>query len=604
MSPSLIWSNLVAYSLQIGLLVGVAAAAPTLLRLASPRAKLAYWHILLAACLLLPLVRPWRPQAIVDTVSVTSTIIRTSPDSAPARRTIPPVQLALAIIAVGAVCRLGWLAVGFHRLRRYRRHSQPLDTPLPWPSRAELRIADRIASPVTFGVLRPVVLLPPQFPTLDAAARRAILCHELLHVDRGDWAFTICEELVRAVFWFHPAIWWLLGEIQLAREQAVDRAVIERTQAKEEYVDALLAIAGAKAQLDLAPAPLFLRKRHLRHRVVSIFKEVRMSKTRLASALAGSVCILAAAAWFVTNTFPLAAAPQVVNDSPGVTVNLNGGTLLHRAPVAYPESARAKGVQGAVTLELTLDSAGNVADARAVSGPEQLRKPALESALQWHFTREAGNQRQVTISFDASAPPSSESNAQQGSASLPRPGSRTLKSINVVGLSDNARATLLSRLALHVGDTVTQDSMLAATKTVMDFDEHLRVAVGNPSDTEVALTIVARNPATAVRREAEATAVPGRIKVGGNAQQTKLVLQPRPVYPPEAKAARVQGKVSLMAIIGKDGAVKNLEVISGDPLLVPSALDAVKQWVYTPTLLNGNPVEVQTQIDVNYTLSQ
>ena len=66
---------------------------------------------------------------------------------------------------------------------------------------------------------------------------------------------------MRAFFWFHPAIWWLLGEIQLAREQAVDREVIEMTQASEEYVDALLAIAGARPQLDLAPAPLFLRKR-------------------------------------------------------------------------------------------------------------------------------------------------------------------------------------------------------------------------------------------------------------------------------------------------------------------------------------------------------
>jgi len=56
-------------------------------------------------------------------------------------------------------------------------------------------------------------------------------------------------------------------------------------------------------------------------------------------------------------------------------------------------------------------------------------------------------------------------------------------------------------------------------------------------------------------------------------------------------------------VIGRDGAVQNLEVISGHPLLVPAALDAVKQWVYKPTLLNGNPVEVITQIDVNFTLA-
>jgi periplasmic protein TonB len=97
---------------------------------------------------------------------------------------------------------------------------------------------------------------------------------------------------------------------------------------------------------------------------------------------------------------------------------------------------------------------------------------------------------------------------------------------------------------------------------------------------------------------------PQRIKVGGNVQSAKLVRQPRPVYPPLAKQARISGVVKLSAVISKDGTIQHLEVMSGHPLLVPSALDAVKQWVYQPTLLNGEPVEVQTQIDVNFTLSQ
>jgi len=95
-----------------------------------------------------------------------------------------------------------------------------------------------------------------------------------------------------------------------------------------------------------------------------------------------------------------------------------------------------------------------------------------------------------------------------------------------------------------------------------------------------------------------------RIRVGGNVQSARLVQQPKPLYPPEAKQARIQGVVQLSTVIGRDGTVQQLEVISGHPLLVPSALEAVKQWVYQPTLLNGNPVEVVTQIDVNYTLSQ
>jgi protein TonB len=104
--------------------------------------------------------------------------------------------------------------------------------------------------------------------------------------------------------------------------------------------------------------------------------------------------------------------------------------------------------------------------------------------------------------------------------------------------------------------------------------------------------------------EAEKPAGPQRIRVGGNVQQAKLVRQPRPVYPPLAKQARIQGVVKLNAIISRDGTIQNLSVISGHPLLVPSAMDAVKQWVYQPTQLNGEPVEVVTQIDVNFTLSQ
>jgi protein TonB len=97
---------------------------------------------------------------------------------------------------------------------------------------------------------------------------------------------------------------------------------------------------------------------------------------------------------------------------------------------------------------------------------------------------------------------------------------------------------------------------------------------------------------------------PARIRIGGNVQQTKLVSQPRPVYPAEAKLARITGVVKLNATIAKDGTIQHLEVVSGHPLLVPAAMDAVRQWVYQPTLLNGQPVEVMTEVDVNFTLSQ
>ena len=112
---------------------------------------------------------------------------------------------------------------------------------------------------------------------------------------------------------------------------------------------------------------------------------------------------------------------------------------------------------------------------------------------------------------------------------------------------------------------------------------------------------LAAPPAQAVQETAPAP--PPRIKVGGLVQQGKILHQPMPVYPPLARAARVQGTVRLEGILGKDGRVRELRVISGHPLLAPAALEAVRQWIYKPTFLNGEPVEVVAPIDVNFTLS-
>jgi protein TonB len=97
---------------------------------------------------------------------------------------------------------------------------------------------------------------------------------------------------------------------------------------------------------------------------------------------------------------------------------------------------------------------------------------------------------------------------------------------------------------------------------------------------------------------------PKRITVGGNVQAAHLVNRVQPVYPPLARQTRISGTVKLHAIIGKNGAVEQLQVVSGHPLLVQSALDAVRQWRYQPTLLNGEPVEVDTEIDVIFSLAQ
>jgi TonB family protein len=94
----------------------------------------------------------------------------------------------------------------------------------------------------------------------------------------------------------------------------------------------------------------------------------------------------------------------------------------------------------------------------------------------------------------------------------------------------------------------------------------------------------------------------GAIRIGGNVVAARILKRVQPVYPPLARQTRISGTVRLHAIIGKDGAVEHLEVISGHPLLLQAAMDAVKQWMYQPILLNGDPVKVDTTIDLVFAL--
>jgi TonB family protein len=296
----------------------------------------------------------------------------------------------------------------------------------------------------------------------------------------------------------------------------VDRQVVELTRSRDQYVDALLAIAGAKPRLDLAPAPLFLRKRHLKQRVVSIMKEVRMSRMRSVSSLVAGLGIMALACWFVTATFPLAAAPQMVADGPGVTVD-TGGTVMHRSGILYPDAARRSRVQGVVTVEATVDSSGNVVDTRVLSGPIELRRAAQQSVLTWHFATDTSmNTRQVKINFELSAlpeesplPPVPPAVPQMDLAGRPASGQpasapsaagrkgigppwlegKRLSHIITAGMTDSARSDLLSRIPVHEGDILNADLLERVRRIVREFDEHMNVATGVNANGEVTLIL-------------------------------------------------------------------------------------------------------------------
>ena len=611
MNLSLLVSNVAAYSAQIAIIAVIAATVPRLLKMRAASGRLVFLQLALGGCLLLPLLRPWKQQFASGLVQVSTGAVAVAPETGAAHLHISWAAIIVLGLACGILFRLILITLGFLRLRHYRRNSRIFEEASAATGGAVLRLSHEIPTPVNFGLLHPVILLPEPFPDLDAATREAILCHEVLHVRRRDWAFTVVEELMRAFLWFHPAIWWMLGEIELARERFVDELVIGKTKARERYVDALLAMAGVQPPSDLALAPPFLRRRHLKQRLISILSEVQMSHTKAISTLAAGVAVLAISSWLVTGAFPLLAAPQDTTDAAGVTVDMNGSQVIHRTAINYPQSAITAGVQGTVVAQLKIDAKGNVSDASVISGPEELRKAVLESVLDWHFSNDAASStRQIAVVFglpkDVQTPPGGVAGSIPGpvarTATLINPSgaeNHTVRNISIIGLSGGAKSDLLSQLPVHEGDTITSGKISALIGAVHQFDEHLGMKVFPVSQTEADVVIALSPPVPAI-----STSTGPVIRVGANVQAANLVTKVNPVYPFEAKQQRIQGVVKLTVNIGKDGRVQNITPVSGPPALVRAAIDAVEQWVYRPTLLNGDPVDVQTVIDINFTLSQ
>jgi beta-lactamase regulating signal transducer with metallopeptidase domain len=421
-----IWlRDVLSYSLQLAVLVAAGAALARAFGLREPRVTHAYWRTLLVIGLVLPFVQPWTPSPPpMVAVAVESTMtIAADPAAAivvePTAR-FPVLPIVAALLAGGIALRTLWLLVGAWTLRRLRRESSPL-VPAPEPFRiaegrlgvcAGLLTSTRIAGPITFGLTRPVVIVPPSVMTMSPHVQEAIAYHELLHVRRRDWVFEIVEEAIRAIFWFHPAIWWLIGRIQLSREQLVDSAAIQLTESKERYLDALLVVASTKSPTALVPAPLFLRRSLLKRRVAQILQETTMTTRRLITALSASAAAVALVAIAAVRSFPLQAQepPTAMQQGSAPVYIVKGGDhLLHASMPEYPKRAVEAKVQGDVLLDLVTDERGEVADARVISGPDELRRAALESALQWHYDLRSTS-IQATLRFDLQALASAEHN--------------------------------------------------------------------------------------------------------------------------------------------------------------------------------------------------
>lgn len=278
----------------------------------------------------------------------------------------------------------------------------------------------------------------------------------------------------------------------------------------------------------------------------------------------------------------LATAAFAQSDAPEVVVQSPHG-LLHRPALEYPAEASASHLSGDVLVTVFVAPSGEVYDARIVTGPNELRRSVLQSVLQWHFDPEPRLPASfdVILRFDA-AKGKSRSGVERSTATPP------VKTIDASQLPDTLRTRILNQLALREGDSTTAAELSTRLAAI---DGHIEVSFLPLDDNGslARLTLPGYIPAV-------------RIRVGGNVQAANLIRKVTPVYPPLAKQAQVQGTVRFSIIIGKDGFVQNVQLVSGHPLLVPASIEAVKQWVYKPTLLNGKPVEVITQADVNFTL--
>ena len=338
-----------------------------------------------------------------------------------------------------------------------------------------------------------------------------------------------------------------------------------------------------------------------------------------------NVLMMAVVSCLAAGNIPLHAQAQIVADGAGVTVNLNGSQLMHRMPVSYPAEALAKGVEGTVVVQVRLDPNGEVIDDTVLSGPDELRKSVQQSVLSWHFDKSAGSStRVVNIDFakpsDAAVAPmivrtpdpvpertATQARVMAGQQAL-APRSGTIDQIDVTGLSDTATAGLLAQFPVHAGDPFTSDTVKRAAEAARQFDSHLIVGMSSgPSGANV-MTIRPPGGLQAVLSSTPPApnrgVPPGAAVIASNVEASNLINSVTPIYPPLAKMARQQGTVKFQATIGKDGTMEDLLLISGPPLLVQSAVDAVKKWTYKPMVLNGAPVEVVTTIDVNFSLSE
>ena len=569
--------NLVAYSLQVAAIVLIATIAVAILRVHVPGVRYVIWRVVLALCLVLPFIQGRQlPETASSGGAAIETAVSPSVVPAAAQSALPFdwTSAALPVIAAGVVARLGWLALSFGRLHRLRRRGERAESCRAHDDlqeligvRCDVHFVDRLRQPVTFGLRRPVILLPAALAEASDEVQRAVISHELFHVKRRDWAWLVGEELICALFWFNPAVWWAVSRVHDARELVVDELAVLATGRRRAYVEALMRFAD---ETSLAPVAAFGGRRQLFHRIMMLSKERVMSSRRIVLTVGVMTLALAAGAGQAMSAFPLTAEPQLIRQTTPGPLEQRAHPVTPENPIprrvlqedaVYPAEAQMLGARGNVTLMITLDDIGRVVEARRIG------------------LRVATSEPSATIAF-----------------ATPNAGEQKFVLNNDVDFSNRmkAAAEAFEVAAMRAVEQWRYDPPAAAPLSfVVSFSF-------SPTGTSASQSAMAMSGGRG-GGAAASTQAGGPVRVGSNIATPRKIVHVDPVYPEIALQAKVRGVVIAEVRIGTDGSVEDAKILRSIPLLDQAALDAVRQWRFTPTLLNGQAVPVIATVTVNFT---
>lgn len=406
-------ANVAAYSLQLGVVVAVAAGVTWAYPIRHPQRAHRFWQWLLVVAMALPLMALWQPGPTPEGPAMVIASVASSSGETGAF-VVQGLTLVAQVLAAGAVARLAWLIVGMAAVRRYVRRALPVEVAptrgaaevAPVPGLTVCLSAD-VRSPVTVGVVRPVVLLPVSWTDLDDESARAVLLHETLHVQRRDWLRVCAEEAWCAVLWFHPGARLLVTRLDTAREMLVDQHVVAGLGDWRAYARTLMAFSDAPGPSP-HPAASLIRPRHLQQRIQALSQEANMTRPErrwtagvaiavVAAVTAGTVWAMPMPGGGVSGGPPTRTAQdQVFDIGNGVT----SPRLTHEVKPVYTQAARDAKIQGLVWLSVVVKKDGTVGDVQVRQSLDTefgLDDTAVAAMKQWTFEPARRNGEAVAV---------------------------------------------------------------------------------------------------------------------------------------------------------------------------------------------------------------